>query len=302
MTIRFDGRVAIVTGAGNGLGRVHALELAKLGAKVVINDFGGSRDGKGNSSEAAQAVVEEIRRGGGQAIANGANVADFEQVTAMVEQAKAEFGRIDILINNAGILRDKTFAKMDMADFRAVVDVHLMGSAYCTKAVWETMREQNYGRVLMTTSAAGLFGNFGQANYGAAKMAVVGLMNMLAIEGKKNDIRINTLAPMAATRMTEDILPEAILKATGPEQVSPGALFLVSENAPNKVVLGASGGVFSAIRLVETEPVYISGEHLSADAVQAQFERIADWSTAVYRDDANQQVHAFVTTMQGAPA
>ncbi|SEA41944.1 SDR family NAD(P)-dependent oxidoreductase [Paraburkholderia sartisoli] len=302
MTIRFDGRVAIVTGAGNGLGRVHALELAKLGAKVIVNDFGGSRDGKGNSSDAALAVVEEIRKAGGQAIANGANVADFEQVTAMVEQAKAGFGRIDILINNAGILRDKTFAKMEMADFRAVVDVHLMGSAYCTKAVWETMREQNYGRVLMTTSAAGLFGNFGQANYGAAKMAVVGLMNMLAIEGKKNDIRINTLAPMAATRMTEDILPEAILKATGPGQVTPGALFLVSENAPNKVVLGASGGVFSAIRLVETEPVYISSEDLSADAVQAQFERITDWSTSVHRDDANQQVHAFVTTMQGAPA
>ncbi|MBN3755627.1 SDR family NAD(P)-dependent oxidoreductase [Paraburkholderia sp. Tr-20389] len=303
MTIRFDGRVAIVTGAGNGLGRVHALELAKLGAKVVINDFGGARDGKGGaSSDAALAVVEEIRKAGGQAIANGANVADFEQVTAMVEQTKAEFGRIDILINNAGILRDKTFAKMEMADFRAVVDVHLMGSAYCTKAVWETMREQNYGRILMTTSAAGLFGNFGQANYGAAKMAVVGLMNMLGIEGKKNDIRINTLAPMAATRMTEDILPEAILKATGPEQVTPGALFLVSENAPNKVVLGASGGVFSAIRLVETAPVYISSKDLSADAVQKQFERITDWSTSVHRDDANQQVHAFVTTMQGAHA
>nr|WP_234825115.1 SDR family NAD(P)-dependent oxidoreductase [Cupriavidus necator] len=237
MTIRFDGRVAIVTGAGNGLGRVHALELARLGAKVVINDFGGSRDGKGGSSDAALAVVEEIRKAGGQAIANGANVADFEQATAMVEQAKAEFGRIDILINNAGILRDKTFSKMEMADFRAVVDVHLMGSVYCTKAVWETMREQNYGRVLMTTSAAGLFGNFGQTNYGAAKMAVVGLMNMLVTEGKKNDIRINTLAPMAATRMTEDVLPEDILKATGPEQVTPGALFLVSEQAPNKFSL-----------------------------------------------------------------
>ncbi|KDP88475.1 SDR family NAD(P)-dependent oxidoreductase [Cupriavidus basilensis] len=297
MTIRFDGRVAIVTGAGNGLGRVHALELARLGAKVVINDFGGSRDGKGGSSDAALAVVDEIRKAGGQAIANGANVADFEQATAMVEQAKAEFGRIDILINNAGILRDKTFSKMEMADFRAVVDVHLMGSVYCTKAVWETMREQNYGRVLMTTSAAGLFGNFGQTNYGAAKMAVVGLMNMLVTEGKKNDIRVNTLAPMAATRMTEDVLPEDILKATGPEQVTPGALYLVSEEAPNKVILGASGGVFSAIRLQETTPVYIPRKELSPDAVAAHFAQINDWSNSAHRDDANQQVHAFVTTM-----
>ncbi|CAB3793823.1 3-phenylpropionate-dihydrodiol/cinnamic acid-dihydrodiol dehydrogenase [Paraburkholderia caffeinitolerans] len=302
MTIRFDGRVAIVTGAGNGLGRIHALELAKRGAKVVINDFGGSRDGRGGSSDAALAVVEEIRKIGGEAIANGANVADFEQVTAMAEEAKAKFGRIDILINNAGILRDKSFSKMDMADFRAVVDVHLMGSAYCTKAVWDIMREQNYGRVLMTTSAAGLFGNFGQANYGAAKMAVVGLMNMLAIEGKKNDIRVNTLAPMAATRMTEDILPEAILKATGPEQVTPGALFLVSENAPNKVVLGASGGAFSAVRIVETAPVVIQAGAVSAEAVEAHFGQIEDWSTSAYRDDANQQVHAFVTAMQRAAA
>lgn len=302
MTIRFDGRVAIVTGAGNGLGRVHALELARRGARVVINDFGGSRDGKGGSSDAALAVVEEIRKAGGQAIANGANVADYEQATAMVEQAKAEFGRIDILINNAGILRDKTFSKMEMSDFRAVVDVHLMGSVYCTKAVWETMREQNYGRVLMTTSAAGLFGNFGQTNYGAAKMAVVGLMNMLVLEGKKNDIRINTLAPMAATRMTEDVLPEEILRATGPEQVTPGALYLVSENAPNKVVLGASGGVFSAIRVVESQPVYVGSQDLTPEAVEAAFPQIADWSNQVYRDEANHQVHAFVTTMKNARA
>src|SRR6185369_13945844 len=179
MTIRFDGRVAIVTGAGNGLGRVHALALAALGAKVVINDFGGARDGTGGSSDAAQAVVEEIRKAGGSAIANGANVTDFEQVKSMVEQARAEYGRVDVLINNAGILRDKTFSKMEMADFEAVVDVHLMGSVHCTKAVWELMREQNYGRILMTTSASGLFGNFGQSNYGAAKMGLVGLMHML---------------------------------------------------------------------------------------------------------------------------
>ncbi|MEC5408527.1 SDR family NAD(P)-dependent oxidoreductase [Paraburkholderia sp. MPAMCS5] len=298
MTIRFDGRVAIVTGAGNGLGRTHALELARRGAKLVINDFGGSRDGMGGSSDAALAVVEEIRRAGGEAIANGANVADFEQVTAMAAQAKAEFGRIDILINNAGILRDKSFSKMEMADFRAVVDVHLMGSVYCTKAVWEIMREQNYGRVLMTTSAAGLFGNFGQANYGSAKVGLVGLMNMLGIEGKKNDIRVNTLAPMAATRMTEDIFPAHLLEATGPETVTPGALYLVSEHAPNRVVLGASGGVFSTMRMVDTAPVAIAASELSPEAVEAHFAQISDWSTANFREDANQQVHAYVTTMQ----
>jgi NAD(P)-dependent dehydrogenase (short-subunit alcohol dehydrogenase family) len=304
MTIRFDGRVAIVTGAGNGLGRIHALELARLGAKVVINDFGGSRDGKGNaSSDAALAVVEEIKQAGGDAIANGANVADFQQVQAMAAQAKEAFGRIDILINNAGILRDKSFSKMEMADFKAVMDVHLWGSVNCTKAVWDTMREQNYGRILMTTSAAALFGNFGQANYGAAKMAVVGLMNMLAIEGMKNNVRVNTLAPIAATRMTADVMPEALLKAVRPEQVTPGALYLVSEQAPTKVILGAGGGVFSTVRMEETAPVYIADTELSPDAVCAHFEQIANWSTAVPRDDANQQVAAFFdTAMKGMKA
>ncbi|RJG08365.1 SDR family NAD(P)-dependent oxidoreductase [Massilia cavernae] len=301
MTIRFDGRVAIVTGAGNGLGRIHALELARLGAKVVINDFGGSRDGKGGaSSDAALAVVEEIRKAGGEAIANGANVADFEQVQAMAAQAMEAFGRIDILINNAGILRDKTFSKMEMADFKAVMDVHLTGSANCTKVVWDIMREQNYGRILMTTSAAALFGNFGQANYGAAKMAVVGLMNMLSIEGSKYGIRVNTLAPIAATRMTSDVMPEPLLKAIRPEQVTPGALYLVSEQAPTKLILGAGGGVFSTIRMEETTPVYIADKELSADAIAARFDQIADWSTAVPREEANQQVAVFVeTAMKG---
>jgi len=300
MTIRFDGRVAIVTGAGNGLGRVHALGLAARGAKVVVNDFGGSRDGTGGSSTAAQAVVEEIRQAGGTAIANGANVTDFEQVLAMVEQAKAEFGRVDILINNAGILRDKTFSKMEMADFRAVVDVHLMGSVHCTKAVWELMREQNYGRILMTTSAAGLFGNFGQSNYGAAKMALVGLMHMLAMEGKKNDIRVNTIAPAAATRMTEDILPQAMLDAMRPEQVTPAALFLVSENAPSKVTMSAGGGVFSAARIVDTAPVHFSSKDLSPEALAQSFERIADWSTSRYYEDSGQQVGAIVQAAMAA--
>jgi NAD(P)-dependent dehydrogenase (short-subunit alcohol dehydrogenase family) len=296
MTIRFDGRVAIVTGSGNGLGRIHALELARRGAKLVINDFGGSRDGTGGSSEAALKVVEEIRQAGGSAIANGANVCDFEQVQAMVAQAKSEFGRVDVLINNAGILRDKTFSKVEMADFKAVVDVHLMGSVNCTKAVWELMREQNYGRILMTTSASGLFGNFGQSNYGAAKMALVGLMNMLTIEGKKNNIKVNTIAPIAATRMTTDVLPEAMLSAIKPEQVTPAALYLVSEDAPSKVIMSAGGGAFSTARIVDTTPVYLGGEECSPEGVAAHFAQISDWNTARAYDDSNQQVQALIET------
>jgi len=300
MTIRFDDRVAIITGAGNGLGRVHALQLAARGAKVVINDFGGSRDGSGSSTEAAQAVVEEIRQAGGTAIANGANVADYEQVQALVKQTVEAFGRVDILINNAGILRDKSFSKMDMADIQAVINVHLMGSIHCTKAVWDLMREQNYGRILMTTSAAGIFGNFGQANYGAAKMAVLGLMNMLAIEGVRNNIRVNTLAPMAATRMTEDVMSAELLAASRPDQVSPGALLLVSEEAPTKLVLSAGAGVFSALRMEETTPVFLGGADLTPEAILAQMDRITDWSNTSPRTDANQQVQLFIeTAMKG---
>lgn len=195
MSIRFDGKVAIVTGAGAGLGRAHALAFAARGAKVVVNDFGGARDGTGGSSEAALAVVEEIRQAGGTAIADGANVADYEQVQAMVKRAVGEFGRVDILVNNAGILRDKSFAKLEMADIKAVLDVHLMGAINCSKAVWDVMREQGYGRIVMTTSSSGMYGNFGQSNYGAAKMAVIGLMNALTTEGRKSDIRVNTIAP-----------------------------------------------------------------------------------------------------------
>ncbi|AMO24160.1 SDR family NAD(P)-dependent oxidoreductase [Ramlibacter solisilvae] len=303
MTIRFDGRVAIVTGSGNGLGRVHALELARRGAKVVINDFGGGRDGTGGSSEAALKVVEEIRAAGGTAIANGANVCDFEQVQAMVAQAKAEFGRVDVLVNNAGILRDKTFSKMEMADFRAVLDVHLMGSVHCTKAVWEVMREQNYGRILMTTSASGLFGNFGQSNYGAAKMALVGLMHMLTIEGAKNNIRVNTIAPMAATRMTEDVLPAAMLDAIKPEQVTPAALFLVSEDAPTKTTLSAGGGAFSAARIEDTAPVYLPPAECTVEGVAARFAQLTDWSTARAYENSTVQVGALIeAAMKGMKA
>lgn len=303
MTIRFEGRVAIVTGAGNGLGRVHALELAARGAKVVVNDFGGSRDGTGGSSAAAQAVVEEIRAAGGTALANGANVCDLEQVKAMVEEAKAKLGRVDILVNNAGILRDKSFSKMEMADFRAVVDVHLMGSVNCTKAVWELMRAQSYGRILMTTSASGLFGNFGQSNYGAAKMSLLGLMNALAQEGRKNNIRVNALAPIAATRMTQDVMSAAMFESTKPEQVTPGVLFLVSEDAPNQVVLSAGGGCFSTVRVVDTQPVYFPPGKLSPEALAASFAKVSDWSTSRAYDESGKQVQVFVEAMQaGAKA
>ena len=197
MAIDLTGRVAIVTGAGGGLGRQHALLLARLGAKVVVNDLGSSVSGGGASPSAAQAVVEEILAAGGVAVANGSSVTDFTQVEAMVAEVMARWGRVDILVNNAGILRDKSFTKMDLSDFRLVVDVHLMGAVHCTKAVWEVMRRQNYGRIVMTTSSSGLYGNFGQANYGAAKMALVGLMQTLAIEGAKNNIRVNCIAPTA---------------------------------------------------------------------------------------------------------
>jgi NAD(P)-dependent dehydrogenase (short-subunit alcohol dehydrogenase family) len=205
MKIRLDGQVAIVTGAGQGLGRTHALALAERGAKIVVNDLGQENGVSAN----AEAVATEIRDAGGEAIANGANVADFEQVQNMVRQTLDEWGRVDILVNNAGILRDKSFLKMAMEDFRLVIDVHLMGSANCCKAVWEIMREQGYGRIILTSSSTGLYGNFGQTNYGAAKMAMVGIMNTLHLEGAKYNIRVNCLAPTAGTAMTERTQPQS---------------------------------------------------------------------------------------------
>ncbi|WP_322045010.1 SDR family NAD(P)-dependent oxidoreductase [Paraburkholderia sp. J67] len=300
MNIRFDGKVAIVTGAGAGLGRQHALAFAARGAKVVINDFGGSREGSGGSSAAALAVVEEIRAAGGTAIANGANVADFGQVQDMVAQTMDAFGRVDILVNNAGILRDKSFAKMDVADFRTVLDVHLMGSMHGSKAVWDIMREQKYGRIVMTTSAAGLYGNFGQANYGAAKMGLVGLMNVLHQEGIKNNIRINTIAPIAATRMTAELLPPEALAAIQPERVTPGVLFLCSEAAPSRVVLSAGGGAFAAATMVETAPCHFSADTLTPEAIANRFAEISDWSTASAYGEAGQEVGRFIETSLGA--
>lgn len=274
----FEGRVAIVTGAGNGLGRQHALALARRGAKLVINDLGGARDGSGGSSAAAEAVVQEIRAAGGEAIANGASVTDFAAVEAMVKQAVDQWGRVDILVNNAGVLRDKSFSKMTMEDFRFVVDVHLMGAAYCCKAVWELMRAQNYGRIVMTTSSTGLYGNFGQSNYGAAKLAQVGLMQTLALEGAKNNIRVNALAPAAATRMTEDILPPEMLARFQPEYVSEGLLHLVSEDAPTRAILCAGGGAFEAAHITLTQGIFVKELGDIADTVAARYADIADRS------------------------
>jgi NAD(P)-dependent dehydrogenase (short-subunit alcohol dehydrogenase family) len=275
MTMSFEGRVAIVTGAGGGLGREHALALAKRGAKVVVNDLGGARDGSGSSATAAEAVVAEIEALGGEAIANAASVTDYAAVEAMVAAAMAKWGRVDILVNNAGVLRDKSFAKMEIADFQFVMDVHLMGAVNCTKAVWEIMRTQNYGRIVMTTSSSGLYGNFGQANYGAAKMALVGFMQTLSIEGAKNDIRVNSLAPTAHTRMTEDLGAALPLEALGPELVSPGLLYLVSENAPTRCILAAGAGGFERAYITLTQGVRIVGED-APEQIEARFAEISD--------------------------
>ncbi len=280
--VSFDGRVAIVTGAGAGLGRSHALGLAARGAKVVVNDLGAATDGSGSGSDAARAVVDEIRAGGGKAIANGANVADAAQVQAMVEEAIAEFGHVDILVNNAGILRDKTFAKMSLEDFQMVMDVHLMGSVYTAHALWRHMCEREYGRIVFTTSASGLYGNFGQSNYGAAKSAMLGLMNVLSIEGAKYNVRANMLAPTAATRMTEGLIPDELLALLQPETITPGLLALVSEEAPTKMILGAGAGCFTETKVFETQGITVQDADLSPETVLARMAEI--------RDPANQQV------------
>ncbi|MBL8772989.1 MAG: SDR family NAD(P)-dependent oxidoreductase [Phenylobacterium sp.] len=276
MSIRFDGRVAIVTGAGAGLGRAHALGLAARGARVVVNDFGGGIDGSGASSAPADAVAAEIRAAGGEAISHGADVTNAEQVADMVGQALKTWGTVDILINNAGILRDASFAKMSIADFRKVVEVHLMGSVVCSHAVWPHMRAAGYGRILMTTSSSGLYGNFGQSNYGAAKTALIGLMNVLQIEGEKNDIRVNTLGPGAATRMTESLIAPDILKLMTPQSVTPTALFLVSEDAPRRTILNATAGGVSRTYIHETEGVYLPPEDNTPERIAELFDEISD--------------------------
>lgn len=268
--LSFEGKVAIVTGAGTGLGRSHALQLAARGAQVVVNDLGGDRDGTGKGS-VAQQVVDEIVSAGGSAIASNANVVDDQQVADMVELTMDTWGRIDILINNAGILRDKSFAKMNVDDWRAVVDVHLNGSAYCTHAVWPIMRQQGYGRVVMTTSTSGIYGNFGQANYGAAKFGVVGLMNVLCLEGRKYNIRVNCLAPSAATRMTQDVMPPEVFDALAPEYVSPAVLFLASEDAPDRKILLAGAGCYTVAKLIEGPGVYLPESKCTPEEIAAVF-------------------------------
>ena len=277
MTVSFADQVAIVTGAGGGLGRCHALELAHRGAKVVVNDLGGAMDGSGGSSAAAEAVVAEIKAMGGEALANGGSVSDRAGAQSMVDDAMNAWGRVDVLINNAGILRDKSFSKMTLDDFDMVVNVHLLGAAYCSHAVWPVMREQNYGRILMTTSPTGLYGNFGQTNYGAAKLGQVGLMNSLKIEGAKNNIYTNTIAPVAATRMTENLMPDEVLQKLGPELVTPAALFLVSIDAPNGVILQAQGGTFSLAGIFENDGVNI-GVDATVEDIAANYETIVDMS------------------------
>jgi NAD(P)-dependent dehydrogenase (short-subunit alcohol dehydrogenase family) len=294
MSIRFDGRVAIVTGAGNGLGRAHALGLASRGAKVVVNDLGARPDGTGGSSEAADKVVAEIKAGGGDAIANGADVTNTAAVHAMVNEAMGKWDRIDILINNAGILRDKSFPKMELADFRTVLDVHLWGSVVCTKAVWEIMRRQNYGRVVFTSSSSGIYGNFGQSNYGAAKMAMVGLMNVLHLEGERNNIRVNVLSPTAATRMTENLIPPDALALMTPDSITPGLLYLVSEDAPSRVILCAGAGGFARTLIYETEGIHIPADQRTPEEVAARFQEISDPSHQKMLTGAFQQTNKFV--------
>ncbi len=279
MSYSFADRIAIVTGAGGGLGRCHSLELAKRGARVVVNDLGGAVDGTGGSSDAAMAVVEEIKAAGGEAIANGGSVSDRAGAQSMVDDAMSAWGRVDILINNAGILRDKSFAKMELDDFQIVLDVHLIGAVNVTKAVWPIMREQNYGRIVMTTSPTGLYGNFGQTNYGAAKLGQVGFMHSLKIEGAKNNIHTNTIAPVAATRMTEDLIPEGAQATLGPELVTPAVVYLCTEDAPNGVILQAQGGQYSIACIVENAGVNL-GADASVEDIADNYEKITDLTGA----------------------
>jgi len=301
MTINLIDRVAIVTGAGGGLGRAHALALAARGARVVVNDLGSD----GRPPDSARAVVAEIEAAGGDAMASGASVTDFEAVQAMVAEATARWGSVDILVNNAGVLRDRSFAKMEIEDFRFVVDVHLMGAVNCTKAVWDGMRARNYGRIVMTTSSSGLFGNFGQSNYGAAKMALVGLMQTLSIEGAKNDIRVNCLAPTASTAMTAGLMPEAVLEPMKPGTVSPAILHLVCENAPSRVILCAGAGSFERAYVTLTPGVFIGDGSDAAEDVSRRFGEISARSAEIVPESAAAQatfeINNFVAAQAQAP-
>jgi len=280
MSIDFKGKVVIVTGAGAGLGRNHAIEFAKRGAKVVVNDLGSSVDGSGGSSAAAQAVVDEIKKAGGEAIANGASVSDKKGAESIVADAVKAFGTVDILINNAGILRDKSFMKGTLEDFELIVNVHLLGSVYVTKAAWPIMNEKGYGRIVMTTSSSGLYGNFGQSNYGAAKLGVIGLMNTLKIEGEKKNVKVNAIAPIAATRMTEGLgIPEEFFKRLKPELVTPAVLYLCSEQAPNGLIIEAGAGHYSKVAIVEAKGAKL-GDSVKPEDIEANIAKITDMTNA----------------------
>lgn len=295
MSVEFNNRVAIVTGAGGGLGRSHALALAKRGVKVVVNDLGGSVDGTGGSETMAQSVVKEIEAMGGEAMANGANVTKEDEVEAMVTEAIERFGKVDILVNNAGILRDRSFSKMTMADWQLVVDVHLKGSATCTKAVWNHMKENKYGRIVMTTSSSGMYGNFGQTNYGAAKAGLSGFMRTLCLEGAKYDIRINTLSPTARSRMTEGLMPEEILEQLGVEPVSQGLVYLVCDDAPNRVILAAGAGGYALTKVFETQGINLSQGEQTAENVAAHWDAISSNDGMEEYTNGGQQGAKFLT-------
>jgi NAD(P)-dependent dehydrogenase (short-subunit alcohol dehydrogenase family) len=300
MTIEFKGKVAIVTGAGGGLGRAHALELAKRGAKVVVNDLGGSVDGTGGNSAAAEAVVKEIEAAGGEAIANGASVSDDAGVQHLIAQTMDKWGRVDILVANAGILRDKSFAKMEMKDFDAVMAVHLMGTVKPAKALWEIFKKQQYGRIVVTTSSTGLYGNFGQTNYGAAKLSLIGFMNSLKLEGAKDNIKVNAICPVAGTRMTEGLMPPNILEMLKPEYVTPAVVYLVSEDAPTGTILTAAAGVFAAAQIVETDGVNL-GHAATADDVAANIAKITDFTGAKHYNQGGEQSQKFFARIQDKP-
>ena len=280
MSIRFDDQVAIVTGAGGGIGKEHALELAKRGAKVVVNDLGGSVDGSG-TSDAAEAVVQQIKDSGGEAMANGASVTDLSAIQDMVKEVMDKWGRIDILVNNAGILRDKSFHNVTLDDFNLVMDVHFQGTLNCTHTIYPIMREQGYGRIVFTSSSSGVYGNFGQSNYGAAKMAIVGLMNTLKIEGQKYNVFSNSITPVAYTRMTEGLIPEDFGKNLQPEYVTPAVIYLSGKDAPNGVIIAAGAGVYARIITHETMGVSLgTGEDMTPENIAANWDTISDMDDA----------------------
>jgi NAD(P)-dependent dehydrogenase (short-subunit alcohol dehydrogenase family) len=297
-TVEFNNRVAIVTGAGGGLGRSHALALAARGVKVVVNDLGGSVDGTGGGATMAENVVAEIIAAGGEAMANGANVTNEDEVQAMVDATIAKWGKIDILVNNAGILRDKSFSKMTLSDWDLVVAVHLKGSAVCTKAVWNHMKANGYGRIVMTTSSSGMYGNFGQTNYGAAKAGLSGFMRTLCLEGAKYDIRVNVLSPTARSRMTENLMPEEILEKLTVESVSAGLVYLVCDDAPNRMIMCAGAGGYSETKVFETQGINLSEGAQTAENVAKFIDKIRDTTGQEEFTNGGQQGAKFLTRIQ----